>query len=106
MAQSIKQRLEQLADQLEEDASLKDEIVQDPAKAIRDYAARLPAIDTDVWIYRIVVLALGGTIVISVIGAIVLAYIEADIPELLIALGSGAVGALAGLLSPKPQSDY
>lgn len=66
-----------------------------------------PPLDSDKWIYRIVVLALGGTILIVVLGAIVLAAThtgtgDVKIPEVLTAIGSAAVGALAGLLAPSP----
>lgn len=66
-----------------------------------------PPLDSDKWIYRIVVLALGGTVLIVVIGAIVLSAThtgtgEVKIPEVLTAIGSAAVGALAGLLAPSP----
>ncbi|HEU0293449.1 MAG TPA: hypothetical protein VFR47_11975 [Anaerolineales bacterium] len=59
-------------------------------------------IQKDVWVYRIVVLALGLSVLASLIGAIVLAGQDRSTPELLIALGSAAVGGLAGLLAPSP----
>lgn len=67
-----------------------------------------PPLDSDKWIYRIVVLALGGTVLIVVIGAILLAAThtgtgDVKIPEVLTAIGSAAVGALAGLLAPSPS---
>lgn len=66
-----------------------------------------PPLDSDPWIYRIVVLALGSTVLIVVGGAVVLAATHAGtsdlkIPEVLTAIGSAAVGALAGLLAPSP----
>lgn len=66
-----------------------------------------PPLESDPWIYRIVVLALGGTVLIVVLGAILLAAThtgatEFRIPEVLTAIGSAAVGALAGLLAPSP----
>jgi len=62
---------------------------------------------SDRWIYRIVVLSLGSTVLIVVAGAVVLAAThtgagEVKIPEVLTAIGSAAVGALAGLLAPSP----
>lgn len=64
-------------------------------------------LDSDPWIYRIVVLALGGTVLIVVAGAVALAAAhsgagDVKIPEVLTAIGSAAVGALAGLLAPSP----
>jgi len=54
----------------------------------------------DVWIYRIIVAALGLTVVASVIGAITLAMTGQSTPEVLVALGSAAIGGLAGFLVP------
>lgn len=66
-----------------------------------------PPLDSDPWIYRIVVLALGSTVLIVVAGAVTLAAThtgtaDVKIPEVLTAIGSAAVGALAGLLAPSP----
>ncbi|MBI3243098.1 MAG: hypothetical protein HYZ49_12465 [Chloroflexi bacterium] len=60
---------------------------------------RLPQ---DVWVYRMVVAALGLAVLASLIGAIMLAIEGRPTPELLVALGSAAVGGLAGLLAPSP----
>ena len=60
---------------------------------------RLPQ---DVWVYRMVVAALGLAVLASLIGAIILAIEGRSTPELLVALGSAAVGGLAGLLAPSP----
>ena len=58
---------------------------------------------TDPWVYRIVVISLGLTVLGTVFGGFSLAFkAGAAIPEGLIALGSAAVGALAGLLAPSP----
>jgi hypothetical protein len=54
----------------------------------------------DIWIYRIIVLALGLTVVASILGAIGLAMTGKTIPEVLVALGSAAIGGLAGFLVP------
>ena len=56
----------------------------------------------DIWLYRLVVAVLGLTVVASVTGAIVLALSGQSTPEVLIALGSAAIGGLAGLLAPSP----
>jgi hypothetical protein len=52
-------------------------------------------------IFVIVVSALGLVGLIAIIGSIVLASIEREIPQVLIALGSAAVGGLVGLISQK-----
>jgi hypothetical protein len=82
-------------------ANPRDEIPRIADQVIRE----LPAIESDPWIYRIVVLSLGGTVLTVVIGAIILAIKNGSnggIPEVLTAIGSAAVGALAGLLAPSP----
>lgn len=57
----------------------------------------------DRWIYRMVVVALGLTVVISVVGGIVLGIAGQTIPDGVVALGSAALGGLAGLLVPSPH---
>jgi hypothetical protein len=61
-----------------------------------------PEAEKDVWIYRAVVGALGLTVLLTIVGLIVLALVGKPAPDGLIALGSAAVGALAGLLAPSP----
>src|SRR3990172_8732735 len=89
--------LEQLAAALASDPALAARVKEDPAKAIADLAAPL---QTDVWSYRIVVGGLALAILSAVGGAILLAMNGRPVPEVLLAIGSGAVGALAGLLAP------
>jgi len=66
-------------------------------------------LNTDPWIYRIVVTLLGITVLTTVMGGIYLTIAGkgADGWELspgIVAIGSAAVGALAGLLAPSPQN--
>jgi hypothetical protein len=89
----------ELAEKIAQDSTLENKIKADPAGVIASLAAPL---QSDVWIYRIVVGAMGLTILIALLGAIVLKAWGADIPDVLTALGSAAVGALAGLLAPSP----
>lgn len=60
--------------------------------------------EKDLWIYRLVVTVLGLTVIACVAGTIVLTMKELDTPELLVALGSAAIGGLAGLLAPTPTN--
>jgi hypothetical protein len=72
-----------------------------------------PVIQTDRWIYRMVVGFLGATVLMTVAGGFCLAILSVyrshdsnpsfNLPDGLIALGSAAVGALAGLLAPQPN---
>lgn len=60
-------------------------------------------LDEDKWLYRIAVVVLGLLTLIAAIGSIVLVLSGADTPEVLVALGSAAVGALVGLFAPSPS---
>ncbi|KAB8314150.1 hypothetical protein SD81_039830 [Tolypothrix campylonemoides VB511288] len=59
-------------------------------------------IETDFWIYRIVVGGLISTVLGCLIGAIALQVSNRATPELLTALATGSLGALSGLLAPSP----
>lgn len=85
---------------IREDPELEKEIQSRPAETIAELAAPL---ESDVWIYRIVVGALSVVAVLSIAGAIVVAVgtEETPVPDAVVALGSAAVGALAGLLAPQ-----
>ena len=91
----------ELAVQVAQDADLREQIRQDPAAAIANIADPR---QWDEWLYRMVVGALGLTILIALIGAIILSATGKTIPDVLTALGSAAVGALAGLLAPSPAT--
>lgn len=91
----------ELANLAASDQTVANEIKKDPAAALAKYSQT--PLQTDTWIYRLVVIALGLTILLAVGGGIYLAASGIDkTPEILIALGSAAVGALAGLLAPSP----
>lgn len=64
------------------------------------------ALEQDKWIYRIVVGSLGFVTIAVVLGAITISFKAngqaAQIPDVLTALGSAAIGALAGILAPSP----
>ncbi|MBW4677314.1 MAG: hypothetical protein KME52_25915 [Desmonostoc geniculatum HA4340-LM1] len=63
-------------------------------------------LQTDRWIYRIVVGALALTLVSCIGGTVWLQANDKKIPEILIGLGTGALGGLAGLLAPTPTKEY
>jgi hypothetical protein len=54
----------------------------------------------DIWVYRFAIGILGGLAILALGGALVLSAIGRDAPQVTVALGSAAVGALAGLLTP------
>jgi predicted phage tail protein len=62
-------------------------------------------LQSDRWIYRIVVGALALSLISSIIGAVYLKATDKDIPDILTALGAGALGGLAGLLAPTPTRE-
>ena len=66
------------------------------------------ALEQDKWTYRIVISSLGAVALAAALGSIFLATAQiantpVKIPEVLTALGSAAIGALAGLLAPSPS---
>src|SRR5262249_19170787 len=74
----------ELAVKVSQDPQLQAAIKENPAAVIASLAAPL---QTDVWIYRMVVGALGLAVLIAVVGAIVLAVYGKAIPDVLTALG-------------------
>ena len=92
--------VQELAVKVAEDPELAELFKKDPVKALQNLASPL---QTDVVVYRLVVGFLGASVLIALIGAIILAaLVRGEPPQVLVALGSAAVGALAGLLAPSP----
>src|SRR4029453_18923037 len=86
--------------------TLRRDVPQDARDAIAEAIQGTP-LSTDVWIYRAVVVILGVTVLGIVFGGLVLVSVgNADpnmkLPVSIVAIGSAAVGALAGLLAPSP----
>jgi hypothetical protein len=94
------QSVRDLAVRVSQDPQLATEISQDPAGTLARVAAPLP----DTTVYKIVVSALGLAVLIALIGAIILTLRDKTNLEVLTAIGSAAVGALAGLLAPSPTN--
>ena len=95
-----------LQNTLESNEELKNAFKEDPVNATKEILKNTP-LDWDQWIYRLVVSALGFTIIFITIGILVLigrdqVNTDADVPTILTSLGSAAIGALAGLLVPSP----
>ena len=57
----------------------------------------------DVWLYRTIVVVLGVIVLACIAGAVALSMGGKPVPEFLVALGSAAVGGMAGLLTPTPK---
>lgn len=101
--QTSKPRAKSISDlvaQIAEDPTLQEQVKANPVQALAPYA--VDPLKNDVLIYRIVVIALGSTVLIAMIGAIALTIAGKSIPDILTALGSAAIGAIAGLLAPSP----
>lgn len=95
--------LKEFADKLEQQPELKAQFEANPVETVKQAVAVAGApLATDVLIYRIVVISLGLALVFGMVGALVLAFFGKDVPAEATALGSAAVGALAGLLAPSP----
>ena len=89
----------ELAAMVAQDQTLQQQIKEDPVGTLRNLAEPL---ESDPWIYRIVVLSLGLAAVGVVVGVIALKAMDKTviIPDVLVAIGSAAVAALAALLVP------
>ena len=90
----------ELADLVANNPQLAQDIKDDPGK-LRELAQS--PLQTDKAVYRLVVIALGLAVLIAAGGALWLGLRgSATVPDALTAIGSAAVGALAGLLAPSP----
>jgi hypothetical protein len=89
----------ELAAMVAQDQKLQEQIKQDPVGTLRNLAQPL---ESDPWIYRIVVLSLGLAALGVVVGVFALKALDktTTIPDALVAIGSAAVAALAALLVP------
>ncbi len=70
---------------------------------LREEAVRTvpPAYYGDVWLYRMAVGVLGALALTAAVGSLL---VVKPMPEVLVSLGSAAVGALVGLFAPSPMS--
>lgn len=91
-----------LAELVREDPELQAEVRKDPVETLERLSRPL---ESDLWIYRIVVGTLSFSILAVIIATtvIVLTQEPVEIPDVLVAIGTGAIGALAGLLAPVPS---
>jgi hypothetical protein len=54
----------------------------------------------DIWLYRMIIAALAVTVIVTVVGAILLASTGVSLPDAVVALGAAAIGGMAGFLVP------
>lgn len=101
MPNNFKETLQELIREVSNDPSLPSD---QKVKFLGDLQKLATPLQSDRWIFRLVVAFLGMTVLLTVLGGFYLSIkTAATIPEGLIALGSAAVGALAGLLAPSPM---
>jgi hypothetical protein len=99
MAQRRTDSSTELAAMVADNPDLQQQMKDDPVGTLTNLAEPL---ETDKWIYRIVVGALGtsGVLVVVFVFIIVLNNPDAAIPDAMVAIGSAAIAALAALLVP------
>ena len=98
----------QLNTELKTNDDLKQQMQSDPVRTVEQLTAAANPLDTDKWIYRLVVGALGFVIILIISGIIILMSTgkitdDKTVPTIFTAIGSAAIGALAGLLAPSPK---
>lgn len=87
--------VKQLAEQVAKDQTLSSKIASDPANELSKLASPPPL---DPSTYKLVIMFLG----IALLGALAAGLVRENVSEFVVAVGSGALGALAGLLAPNP----
>ena len=86
----------QLSREVANNPALAAKVKENPAEAIANAATPPPLSEA---IYKIVVVTLGLALLISLGAAI---YLKGQVSDFIVAVGSGALGALAGILAPAP----
>ena len=100
--------IQELSEQIESNDSLRNEFQQNPIDTIKKMSIA-PSYTQDIWIYRTIVIVLGLAVIAIIVGVIILminngkGLKDLEIPTILTALGSAAIGAIAGLLAPNPN---
>ncbi len=95
--------MNQLAASVRNNPEVEKQFKENPSKVLDEIASRgIP----NTRVYQIVVVSLGAAILVALVGAIAIALTgQTDqIPDILVAIASASVGALAGLLAPQPQN--
>lgn len=103
----INNSFEDFKETLSNSNKLQEEFKTDPVQALNNFEVRNPK-ETDSWIYRIIVIMLGLSIIAIIVGLILLAFWDRRNPDsqlitIFATISSGAIGALAGLLAPSPN---
>lgn len=98
----------QLVKKLNDDSIQKERFLNDPIQFLENVEEAKPI--NDKWVFLTIVGIVGTVLLTSIIlGGIIIFRAEneqeARVPEFLISIGSTALGALVGLLSPSPAVD-
>lgn len=98
--------IQDLETELQKNNDLQERFKANPIEAIKNVETKNPK-DTDYWIYRIIVIALGVAVVTIIIGLVLISMrkitLENQLITIFTAISSGAIGALDGLLAPSPN---
>lgn len=105
--------LKDLKAEMTTDSELQTAFREDPINAIKKVVKNSRDPLDDFWLYRIIVSVLGLSVLAIIIGVLLLmgnskeadGLTDSKIPTILTALGSAAIGAIAGLLAPTPRSN-
>ena len=92
-----------LAERIAKDPDLEKRIKENP---IRTIAGLVSPVQTDVWVFRIVVITLGLVVLGAMLIGVLMAMSGKDTPQFVVAVGSAAGGALTGLLAPSPADRH
>lgn len=107
---SVPRSADVMVQSLLSDQDAVDQLKTDPARVLKAAAVQAKevtaAYQSDVWVYRMVVGFLGGAVVLVILSYAIYPIMHiTTVPDGLVAIGSAAVGALAGLLAPPPNSN-
>lgn len=85
---------------------LMQKLIEKPEETLLEIQNETP-LETDKWIYRIVVLSLSFIIIFVIVAVFVLYSKNGDnkIPDIFLTISSAALGALTGLLIPSPTQN-
>lgn len=99
--QTTFKNIEDLKSGIAADPELQKAFADNPVEAAK--SIQESPLETDNWIYRIVVITLGLSILSIIIGVLFLVSGKQEVPAILTAIGSAAIGAISGLLAPSPK---
>ncbi|KIC65087.1 hypothetical protein [Chryseobacterium taiwanense] len=106
MKTTIENTFDDFKTALNNNPALQEQFRENPVKAAENLVTTNPK-DTDYWIYRIIVIALGLAVLGIITGLILITLsnlrFDTQLITIFTAISSGAIGALAGLLAPSPS---